>query len=478
MGQIVTKAGLVLLAACACACGGPVLAKDGTVVFGQQGAHGASVVTADGVEFHDRIDVPKRIVVRDPDEPWRAPVGFILPSDGRFTATSRPTVLATTGFAITLRPSDTRVPMWGGEVLIRVDILAPAAADAARWGEEVAVVIDGRGADSAALTDVVLSQLGGRDRVVVVDALGAKVVVPRMPASTRSIAVAALERRFERAPRNQANDLAGAIRVAHAALAKAALRRLVLITDRKTADPIDPALAKELTSLHDDHVAFFAVSSIADGSHSALDAFSQDAGGTWNADGDLNARKYAVRDAVPAAGKPAWKDVVLSFTGTPAPSHVLEASGGDARWALDAGELALGDVRAGDERTEVIRVSVPAWIAGEKFSFGVTARFGDVARNDEPRTMSAVIPCIYDDDIERIAKSRNGDVIAYASALATLKRLDAAFVGEGVDKVEGLAQIARIHAKSMELFARDMKDPASKEQADFLNALLEAQKDD
>ncbi len=170
--------------------------------------------------------------------------------------------------------------------------------------------------------------------------------------------------------------------------------------------------------------------------------------------------------------------MVLSFTGTPAPSHVLEASGGDARWALDAGELALGDVRAGDERTEVIRVSVPAWIAGEKFSFGVTARFGDVSRNNEARTMSAVIPCVYDDDIERIAKSRNGDVIAYASALATLKRLDAAFVGEGVDKVDGLAQIAKIHARSMELFARDMKDPASKEQADFLNALLAAEKDD
>jgi hypothetical protein len=452
-----------------------VLAKDGTVVFGQQGAHGASVVTADGVEFHDRIDVPKRIVVRDPDEPWRAPVGFILPSDGRFTATSRPTVLATTGFAITLRPSDTRVPMWGGEVLIRVDILAPAAADAARWGEDIAVVIEGRGADSAALAEVALSQLGGRDRVIIVDALGAKIVVPRMPASTRSIAMAAIDRRLERAPRGSASDLATAIKVAHTALAKTTLRRLVLITDRKTAEPVSAPLAKELAALHDDHIAFFAVSSVPDGSHSALDAFSQDAGGTWNADGDLNARKYALRDAVPAAGKPAWKDVVLSFTGTPAPSHVLEASGGDARWALDAGELALGDVRAGDERTEVIRVSVPAWIAGEKFSFGVTARFGDIARNGEDRTMSAVIPCVYDDDIERIAKSRNGDVIAYASALATLKRLDAAFVGEGVDKVDGLAQIAKIHARSMELFARDMKDPASKEQADFLNALLAAE---
>ena len=86
--------------------------------------------------------------------------------------------------------------------------------------------------------------------------------------------------------------------------------------------------------------------------------------------------------------------------------------------------------------------------------------------------MTAAIPCTYDDDIERIAESRHGDVIAYASALATLRRLDAAFVGAGVEHAGGLLALARMHARSMTLLARDTRDPAITEQAEILNALL------
>src|SRR6185437_8842209 len=98
--------GLVALAACA----HPVVARDGTLVFQQGGGHGAAVMTANGLEYHDNADVPQRLVVKDPNEPWRAPIGFILPADGRFTETSKPHVLATPGLAIVLRPSDTLVP--------------------------------------------------------------------------------------------------------------------------------------------------------------------------------------------------------------------------------------------------------------------------------------------------------------------------------------------------------------------------------
>ena len=66
--------------------------------------------TANGVEFHDRAFIPPRIVRRDAREPWRSPIGFILPKSGRFTATSSATVIATPGLAVVLRPSDTRVP--------------------------------------------------------------------------------------------------------------------------------------------------------------------------------------------------------------------------------------------------------------------------------------------------------------------------------------------------------------------------------
>ena len=131
------------------ACSHPFLARDGTLVFQEKGAHGASVVTANGLEFHDVVDVPERVVVRDPYEPWRAPLGFLVPANGRFTKTSVPTLVATTGLAVSLRPSDTRVPSWGGEMLVRVDVLAPAAAGTARWGGDIAFVLDGRSDDLA-----------------------------------------------------------------------------------------------------------------------------------------------------------------------------------------------------------------------------------------------------------------------------------------------------------------------------------------
>ncbi len=69
------------LAMALCACGHPFLARDGTLVFTQKGSHGASVVTANGVEFHDVVDRPERVVVRDPYEPWRAPLGFLVPRE-------------------------------------------------------------------------------------------------------------------------------------------------------------------------------------------------------------------------------------------------------------------------------------------------------------------------------------------------------------------------------------------------------------
>jgi hypothetical protein len=147
---------LVLAGACALAsgCDRPYVGRDGTVAFQEKGnGHGASVLTANGVEYRDSQEPPTAILRRSADEPWRAPIGFILPKDGRFTKTSQPTVLSTTGLAIVLRPSDTRVPSWGGEVLIRVDVIAPAAEGTARWGENVAIILDTEGGDAAALAD-------------------------------------------------------------------------------------------------------------------------------------------------------------------------------------------------------------------------------------------------------------------------------------------------------------------------------------
>jgi hypothetical protein len=437
--------GVLLLA---CACSRPFLARDGTLVFQEQGAHGASVLTANGLEFHDVTDVPKRVVVRDPYEPWRAPIGFLVPANGRFTKTSTPTLVATNGLAIVLRPSDTRVPSWGGEMLVRVDVLAPAAPGTARWGEDVAIVLDGRGEDTRALAEAALSRLGGRDRVVVTDAVGARVVVPPMPASNRSLILAAVEQRLA-SPADARPDRERAVARALAALSRGTLRRVLVLSEVGT-DARDEALR----GLGDEMVPLSVVP-------------------TTDRGGDLETRRGYVDAFVPASGDAAFRDVVLGFEGTPAPSHVLEASGGDARWQLEGGDLALGDVRAGDERAEVVRVTIPAWTPGEAFTLHVAVRFDDVARNGEHRTMNVDLPCTYDDDVVRLAASRHGDVIAYASALATLARLDATFLGGGQTPGD-LRPIARMHARSLGLLARDMHDPAAAAQAALLEALLDA----
>jgi hypothetical protein len=432
-----------------CGCGRPFLAHDGTLVIPEKGAHGASVVTAEGLEFHDVADVPERIVVRDPYEPWRAPLGFLVPASGRFTKTSAPTLVATPGLAVSLRPSDTRVPSWGGEMLVRIDVLAPAARGAARWGEDVGIVIDGRGEDTRALCEAALAQLGGRDRVAVVDAADARVIVPTMPASNRSLVIAAIEQRLASPPSVHA-DLSRAVAVTVGALSRGTLRRVLVLSDARA-----PAREDALRGLGSDLVALAVV-------------------GTTSDSGDRAGRVRAVRDLVPVAGDAAFGDVVLAFEGTPAPSHVLEASGGDARWDLQGGQLALSDVRAGDERTEVVRVTVPAWTPGESFTLHVTVHFDDLSRGGQRRTMGADVACVYDDDIERLAESRHGDVIAYASALATLARLDSAFVGGQVGHAFDLRPVARMHARSLALLARDMHDPAAAAQAALLEALLDA----
>jgi hypothetical protein len=454
-------------------CERPFLARDGTLVFNERGAHGAAIVTANGLEYHDRDDVPERVVVRDAYAPWRAPIGFILPASGRFTATSRPTLVATTGLAVALRPSDTRVPSWGGEVLVRVDVMAPAAEGTARGPERVSIVIDGAGADTLVLAQAVLGQLGGHDHLSVFDTRGARLVVPSMPASHQSLMLAAIERRLE-APRPASTDLASALLRAQRTVGSAGTRRIVVLSDGEAGELLAPEARVALWQLGHDGVAVTVIGTRAGTDERALSVIATEAGGAYSAAGSLDERSEVLRRAVPPAGLVVFRDVVLSFEGTPAPSHVIEASGGDVRWRLEAGELAIGDVYAGEMRTEVVRVTVPAWVPGEAFKFTVTASFDDLLTTGERRAIAADVPCVYDDDIERIAESRHGDVIAYASALATLHRLDAAFIGGGVERAGGLRAVARRHARSMALLARDVHDPSIAEQAELLSALLAA----
>ena len=459
------------LAVAVAGCEAPFLARDGSLQFPLPGARGASVLTANGLEFRDREDIPPRVVRHAIDEPWRAPVGFILPKSGRFTETSRPTVVATTGLAFALRPSDSRVPSWGGEVLVRVDIISPAAQGTARLGERLVIILDGGGVDSLVLAGAALDQLGAFDKIAVVDTTDTRIVVPPIPANHRSLAEASIERRLKGTTRKR-GDLASALGIARNLVGAAPGSRVLILTDGSS--PPTVTAQSEAQAFARSGAVVSAVTTRA-GLDVSLVTSLVAGGGVAYSDDDVASRTAAVKAAIPAAGMTVFKDVILSFAGNPAPSHVLETSGGGVRWRVDAGELVLGDVIAGEARTEVVRVTVPPYLPGHSFTFEVTAHAHDVSTGGE-RTFTAEIPCVYDDDIERIADSRFGDVIAYASALATLKRLDAAFVGDDVDRAGGIAMIARLHARSMTYLARDTQDRAITEQAEVLNALLAVQR--
>jgi hypothetical protein len=421
----------MLALSAAAGCGVQYDAKTATFY---QGKRGGLVMTPQGPVFHDADDVPQRVVFRDPDEPWRPPIGFILPKSGKFTKTSTPTTLATSGLVVVLRSSDTLVPAWGGEILVRVDVTSPATPGTTRDGERVAIVVDDDGERVAALLDVALSRLGARDQLAVIDARGARVLVPPVPATHRSLALAAATQRLP--PSGPARDLPGAMAAARRALGDKGVRRVLVLSHTANVGAGGGLLAAVVDPRRDDATE-------------------------------------SIRAFLPEVGPVVLRDLTLAFEGVPAPARVLEASGGEPLWTLEGSDLRLGDVRAGDARSEVLRVTVPPWISKKPFTLHVAAAATD-ASSGQLRMLRAELAGSYEEDLERIAESRHGDVIAYASALATLHRLHAAFVGEGVDRVGGLLPLAKMQAQSLSLMARDFPDRGFAEDAATFESILSA----
>jgi len=279
-----------------------------------------------------------------------------------------------------------------------------------------------------------VAQLGARDQIAIVDTQGARVLVPTMPATHRSLALATALHRLN-APRPK-RDFAGALAVAKTSLAGAGTRKLLVISQQ-----LQTVAMEGITGL-------------------TIDPKKEDASG-------------AVRAFLPSVGPITFKDLVIAIDGVPSPARIIEASGGEAIWTLEGSDLRLGDVRAGDARSEILRVSIPPWIPSKNFKLNVTAHALD-ASSGKTRWLTAEMHSVYDNDLERIAESRHGDVIAYASALATMHRLHAAFVGDGVDRAGGLLPLAKVQAKSLAALARDFPDRGFAEDAAVLNALLAA----
>jgi hypothetical protein len=461
------------------------------------------VLTANGVEYLDRAEVPSPVIRRSANEPWQPATGFLLPEGGVWRETSRPIAVSGHGLAVVLRTSDALVPSWGGEILVRLDALVPAAAfpvAATRPPRVLAVVVDGRGPNAAPLVEVALENLGGKDRAMIVDASPARAVLPLVPGSHRTLLGAAVERiaasgggeregegkpeggrkgerdggKGRRGNATAARDLAGALALARGYVTARAqraepgtVRQVLVVTDGLGVAGGGARLDREVRALAAQGILLTAIGAPDRLGAGALAPLGKDV----HAGGEFADREDAVAVAVPPPGDVVLDDVELTLSSAPAPLRVIEVSGGSSALGLEVDRILLGELYAGEARTEVARIAVPVWVPGEPLDIEVTATYRDVASGERLAARQA-IRCRYSNDVERIANARHGDVIAYASALAMVRRLHRAFLGSQVDRVGGLRPMVAWQARSLSALAKVQRDPALAAQAEILSTLL------
>jgi hypothetical protein len=267
----------------------------------------------------------------------------------------------------------------------------------------------------------------------------------------------------------EARNLPGALALAARLVAGGApgqSAHVVVVTDGAGVVRGGPALARAVGALEGAGVHVTAVAS-APLDEAALGAAFADA----HAEGALSARVGAVEHAVPPPGDVVLDDVALSLSAVPAPARVIEVSGGDAALGLYADRYSLGEVYAGEARTEVARIALPPWVPGEPMELTVTSTYRDVGTGKTFQAQ-ATLRGRYSEDVEQIARSRHGDVIAYASALAMVRRLHRAFLGSEVDRLGGLRRLVALQAASLTRMSEVQSDSAIGAQAEVLATLL------
>jgi hypothetical protein len=463
---------LAALTALTFGCAAPTLSQEGQLVFSQSPRHGATVLTANGVEFMDRGERPAPVVRKSAFEPWRPPTGFLLPADGVLTATSKPVSIEDRGVRVVLRASDALVPSWGGEILVRLDAIVPIeahpeAAGSLRAPVRVAIVLDTDDDEAVPLVEDLLDAVGTADRVTVVDASGAIGVVPMVPGTHHALLAGAVDRRLAVRHGVARRSLWRALAKAEKSLGPRGARRLLVISDGLGVAKDRARVQRAATALAAKGVGVAAV-----GSNAAVDAGSLAPLASNVGVGDERARVAAVEALLRPPGDAVVGDLELSFSSAPAPLRLLEASSGEIASTLDDERLSLGDLSVGEARTEVVRLGVPDWQPGDEYRLRVRVSYSDV--DGREHAAEREIRMLYSDDIEAIAHQRRGDVIAYASALAMVRRLERAFLGSAADRVGGLEGLIRWQARSLRTLARTRHDAWLAGEVGVLDSLLDA----
>lgn len=475
----VAAGGLALaLLALSLSCQAPVLSQDGQLVFSEGGQRGASVLTANGVQFIDRSARPTPKLRTSAYEAWEPPTGFLLPASGVLTQRSRPVSVPGRGVGFVLRASDAYAPTWGGEVLLRIDVEVPVEAfpelrSQLRVPAELVLIVDFSNRSGLELVYTALEQLGGRDRVSVLDARRNQRLVPPLPGTHRALIAGAIEQNLN-VEYAGPGELEAALEVARAHLAptrgqpigERPVRRLLLLSDGIGFATARGLPVRKLEQI-EGQLGSANLLVMATTQRAALPP--QFA----HTSGDLESREQALRVWLPPPGPVVIRDLEIAVDGAPAPTRILEASGADVEWGLERDSVPLGDFNLGESRTEMLRVSVPHWVDGQPLALKFSARYRAQDQASYSRSR-ATLGLRYTNDIEILADRRHGDVIAYASALAMVRRLERVFQGRDVERLGGLESVVLWQAKGLDLLAKSSRDASLAEQAELLRILLEA----
>jgi hypothetical protein len=449
---------LVLLSV---ACSKPALTRDGQVVFSGPGGGGAAVLTANGLEIVDPGSVPRPVRRTSAFDNWQAPTGFLLPPDGVLRETSTPVVIQARGVAVVLRASDHLAPAWGGEVLLRVDALVPVQAfpDLAEYARKpalLAVVIDAEGDGALDVFDELAASLGERDRVAVIDSARARTVLSPIAGSHRTLLSGTVERLLEQRGRGH-RSLARALREAGRWFAgERGIRKIIVLSDALGPSSDFGGVKRTTRELERSGIEVIAVATTERAAPEILDALGRPS-----------------ESVLTPPGPVALDDVTIAVYSAPAPAHVLESSGGEVAMTLEEDHIALGALYAGEARTEVLRLAIPEWLSGEPYRLTVEVRYRDHATR---RRYSARgrLNLRYSEEIGELARLRHGDVIAYASALAMVRRLERAFLRGDSGQMADLRSLVLLQSRTLSELAERRGDTALARQAEALGTLATA----
>ncbi|MCS6898417.1 MAG: hypothetical protein RMJ98_02640 [Myxococcales bacterium] len=446
----------------------PALTSDGQLVWAPGARRGVSVLTANGIEFRDWMEQPQPAVRKSPYEPYKPATGFLMPSDGRWHRTAQPVHFRTELLAVTLRTSDALVPAWGGELLVELslassDTLATLVArrkallrQGALGALPVAVrledrpplrlilIMDDVSEATAKLAGEALAGLGSEDQVAVIDSRGSHVVLPFLPCEYHSLFHGALRRRMIMKPQGSAGrDLSGSVALVQRWIEQDPAPDTTTAVLVVTEESVEEEILRRLRAVG-----------------VRVEVATPEV---------LRPERRAVLDSVlPESRGVSLKEVKVVISSSPAPAHVIEATAGQIGSLLDEDELYLDELEVGQRRTELLRVTVPPFVQGETYRLSVRVEARDAVTGALVIASHRMV-LRYTDDIEALSREQSGDVLAYASALAMVQRLDRSLFGEAAEQPEGLRRLVAWQQRALVPLLREA--PALERRARLLEAL-------